>query len=253
MWDPGTYLTFSDLRDRPAFELIARVRAESPRRVVDLGCGAGNLTGLLTGRWPHARVEALDSSEEMVAEARARGVPALVEDVRDWKPQPDTDVVLCNAVLQWVPGHLELLHRWLPELPSGAWFTFQVPGNFDSPSHVTIRELAAEPRWRGKLDGVLRHSDVVHDPLEYADELADPDLEVDAWEATYVHALRGEDPVLAWVSGTALRPVRAALDDEEWVEFRDELANRLRVAYPKRPDGVTWFPFRRIFVVAHRR
>ena len=161
-------------------------------------------------------------------------------------------MVLCNAVLQWVPDHVELLHRWLPELPGGSWFTFQVPGNFDAPSHVTIRELAAEPRWRGKLDGVLRHDDVVRDPVEYADELADPDLEVDAWETTYVHALRGANPVLEWVSGTALRPVRAALDDEEWAEFRTELSNRLSSAYPKRLDGVTWFPFRRVFVVAHR-
>lgn len=252
MWDPGKYLTFSDERDRPAFDLIARVRAERSRRVVDLGCGAGNLTSLLTGRWPGAEVEALDSSEAMVAEARSRGVPARVEDVRDWKPQPDTDVVLCNAVLQWIPDHVELLHRWLSQLPGGAWFTFQVPGNFDAPSHAAIRELASEPRWRGKLDGVLRHSDVVRGPLEYADELADPDLEVDAWEATYVHALRGDAPVLEWVTGTALRPVRAALDDEEWTEFRTELSNRLSTAYPKRPDGVTWFPFRRVFVVAHR-
>lgn len=99
---------------------------------------------------------------------------------------------------------------------------------------------------------MLRYSDVVRSPLEYADELADPDLEVDAWETTYVHALRGDAPVLEWVTGTALRPVRAALDDEEWTEFRTELSNRLSTAYPKRPDGVTWFPFRRVFVVAHR-
>ncbi|MER6990974.1 trans-aconitate 2-methyltransferase [Saccharopolyspora hirsuta] len=250
MWDPQKYLSFSEQRDRPAHDLMTRVGAERARRVVDLGCGAGNLTSLLTDRWPEAEVEATDSSPEMVEAARARGVPARLEDVRDWKPLPDTDVVLCNAVLQWVPEHVELLQRWMPELPKGAWFAFQVPGNFESPSYVTIRELLAEPRWRDRA-GVLR-TDSVLTPVGYADALADLGVAVDAWETTYVHALHGPDPILEWVTGTALRPVRAALSDEEWTEFRAQLAPRLAEAYPQRPDGVTWFPFRRLFVVAHR-
>ncbi|SDY77195.1 trans-aconitate 2-methyltransferase [Saccharopolyspora shandongensis] len=252
MWDPQKYLSFSDHRNRPAHDLMARVGASRARRVVDLGCGAGNLTSLLTDRWPEAAVEATDASPEMVAAAQGRGVAARQEDVRDWKPLPDTDVVLCNAVLQWVPEHVELLQRWLPQLPAGAWFAFQVPGNFESPSHVTIRELVAEPRWRDRVGGVLR-PDAVLPPTGYADVLTDLDVEVDAWETTYVHALTGADPVLEWVTGTALRPVRTALDDAEWTEFRAELAPRLAAAYPRRADGTTWFPFRRIFVVAHRR
>ncbi|MCI2420929.1 trans-aconitate 2-methyltransferase [Saccharopolyspora sp. K220] len=252
MWDPQKYLTFSDQRDRPAHDLLARVGAVEARRVVDLGCGAGNLTSLLTDRWPEATVEATDVSPEMVAAARARGVPARREDVRDWKPSSDTDVVLCNAVLQWVPEHVELLQRWLTSLPAGAWFAFQVPGNFESPSYVAIRELLAEPRWRDRVDGVLR-SDSVLSPIGYADVLTDLGADVDAWETTYIHALRGADPVLEWVTGTALRPVRAALDDVEWEEFRAALAPRLAAAYPQRADGTTWFPFRRIFVAANRR
>ncbi|MDA3646633.1 trans-aconitate 2-methyltransferase [Saccharopolyspora indica] len=250
MWNPQKYLTFSEQRDRPAHDLMSRVGAERARRVVDLGCGAGNLTSLLTDRWPDAEVEATDSSPEMVEAARTRGVPARLEDVRDWKPLPDTDVVLCNAVLQWVPEHVDLLRRWLSELPVGAWFALQVPGNFESPSYVTIRELLAEPRWRDRA-GVLR-TDSVLTPVGYADAFADLGVTVDAWETTYVHALQGPDPVLEWVTGTALRPVREALDDEEWEEFRAELASRLAKAYPQRPDGVTWFPFRRVFAVAHR-
>jgi trans-aconitate 2-methyltransferase len=251
VWDPRKYLSFSDQRDRPAHDLLARVGATRARRVVDLGCGAGNLTSLLADRWPDAAVEAIDASPEMVAAARARGVAARQEDVRHWKPLPDTDVVLCNAVLHWMPEHVELLRRWLPLLPPDAWFAFQVPGNFESPSHVAIRELLAEPRWRDRVDGVLR-PDSVLTPVGYADALADLDTEVDAWETTYAHALRGADPVLEWVTGTALRPVRAALGDAEWAEFRAELAPRLAAAYPTRADGTTWFPFRRVFVVAHR-
>lgn len=251
-WDPQAYLSFNDHRDRPAHDLLGRVHAETARRVVDLGCGPGNLTGVLTRRWPSAAVEALDASPEMVRAAQERGVDARLQDVRDWQPQPDTDVVLCNAVLQWVPEHVDLLGKWLPVLPVGAWFAFQVPGNFESPSYQTIRELAAEPEWRGYTGGVLR-TDSVLSPQGYADLLADLGLAVDAWETTYVQGLTGDDPVLDWVTGTALRPVRATLDDDQWQRFRAALAPRLRSAYPRRADGTTWFPFRRIFVVAHRR
>lgn len=252
MWDPGQYLAFNDHRDRPARELLSRVAARSARRVVDLGCGAGNLTPLLAQRWPGVEIEATDSSPEMVAAARARGVDARLEDVREWAPQPDTDVVLCNAVLQWVPGHLELLRGWLPALPGGAWFAFQVPGNFDAPSHVLARELAAQPAWRGQLGDVLRGAETVLLAGEYAEAIAGLGVEADVWETTYQQRLQGPDAVLQWIMGTALRPVRAVLDDDQWAGFIEELAPRLRAAYPPRVDGTTWFPFRRLFCVAHR-
>ena len=251
MWDPSKYLTFADHRSRPFFDLVARIGADAPRRVVDLGCGPGNLTAALAQRWPAAVVEASDSSPEMVAAARERGIDATVLDVREWEPAPDTDVVVSNAVLQWVPGHEELLERWVKRLPHGAWLAFQVPGNFGAPSHVRVRELAAAPEWRDRLESlVLREDDAVHDPDGYATLLADAGCAVDAWETTYLQRLTGDDPVLEWVMGTALRPIRNALSDDDWATFLDELAPRLGAEYPQRADGTTWFPFRRVFVVA---
>jgi trans-aconitate 2-methyltransferase len=250
-WDPTVYLTFDDDRSRPFHDLLARIGATEPRRVVDLGCGPGHLTGLLAARWPDAELDALDSSPEMVADAQARGVAAREADVRDWHPGETDDVVVTNAVLQWVPGHAELLVSWVAGMPKGGWFAMQVPGNFTAPSHTLLRELLAEPAWRGRV--TVRDELAVSMPTEYADSIADLGAEVDAWETTYLHRLTGTDPVLTWMTGTALRPVRAALDDTEWDRFRAELAPRLRTAYPARPDGTTWFPFRRIFVVARAR
>jgi trans-aconitate 2-methyltransferase len=246
MWDPGIYLRYSDLRARPFHELLARVGASRPRRVVDLGCGPGNLTRALADRWPDAVVEAIDSSPEMVTAAREAGVAAELRDVSDWAPRDDTDVVVSNAVLQWVPEHRDLLRRWVRHLPAGAWLAAQVPGNFDAPSHRIIRELASD----SGLALALRDENVVATPQEYADLLADEGCSVDAWETTYLQRLDGPDPVLNWVSGTALRPVRTALDDEGWQRFRTRLAVLLSGAYPARSDGTTWFPFRRLFMVA---
>lgn len=251
MWDPAQYLAFADHRSRPFFELVGRIHADSPRRVADLGCGPGNLTEALAARWPDSVLEAMDSSPEMVHAARERGIAAEVGDVREWRPSAETDVVVSNAVLQWVSGHEKLLVRWVKELPSGAWLAFQVPGNFGAPSHVRARELTADPRWRERLATVaLQEEDAVLGPEGYAALLTDAGCAVDAWETTYLQRLTGPDPVLEWITGTVLRPVKSTLDDSEWREFLAELAPRLRADYPMREDGTTWFPFRRVFVVA---
>ena len=250
LWDPQSYQTFDDHRARPFRELVARVSASRPRRVVDLGCGPGTRTVELAARWPGAVLEALDSSPDMVTDARARGVNAHLVDVRDWSPAADADVVICNAVLQWVPEHADLLPGWLTALPPGAWFAMQVPGNFAAPSHLLVRELVAEQPWAQRVQPL--REDVVLDPAGYAELMTAAGCRTDAWETTYLQRMEGEDPVLRWISGTALRPIRAALPDAEWNRFCAQLAPRLREAYPASPDGSTWFPCRRVFAVAQR-
>ena len=245
-WNPTAYLAFADHRGRPFHDLLARIGADAPRRVVDLGCGPGNLTTLLAARWPCAAVEALDSSAETVEAARGRGIDARRADVAEWMPGPDTDVVISNAVLQWVPSHRELLPRWVAALPRGAELAMQVPGNFGAPSHVLVRALAAE---RG-LD--LRGDEAVAEPAEYAALLSATGAEADVWETTYLHVLRSPDPVLTWVRSTVLRPVLAALDEAEVEDLTKAYAAALRAAYPERPDGTTVLPFRRVFAVGRR-
>lgn len=240
-WDPALYLDFDDHRSRPFADLLARVGARDPRHVVDAGCGPGHLTAVLASRWPGARISAFDSSPAMVAAARGRGIDAEQVSAQDWAPEGD--VIVGNAVLQWVPGHRDLLRRWLSCLPDEGWLAVQVPGNFGAPSHVLARETAE----RFGVD--LRGAATVAEPADYADDLAGA-AALDVWETTYLQRLTGDDPVLHWISGTALRPVRDALPDDEYAAFTAELAPRLREAYPTRADGSTWFPFRRIFVVA---
>jgi trans-aconitate 2-methyltransferase len=253
MWDPVVYARFGAERSRPFVDLVARVGATAPRAVVDLGCGPGELTAGLAARWPGARVSGIDSSPEMIDKARSLGAPVdfAVGDVHDWRPEPGVDVVVCNAVLQWVPGHDDLLTRWARELAPGAWLAFQVPGNFGAPSHRALRAVAAEAPFAATVGHLVR-AEPVHDAVTYTERLAAGGCAVDAWETTYVHRLPdGADrhPVLRWMEGTALRPVLAALDEPGRAEFRDRLQRRLAEAYPVR-HGTVSFPFRRIFVVA---
>ena len=253
-WDPTQYGRYADERGRPFLDLVARIGHPAPRRVVDLGCGPGNLTTLLADRWPGAVVEGIDASQEMIAEAVAwRGdrLSFRVEDVTRWAMPVDADVVVSNALLQWVPGHRELLSRWATDLPEKGWLALQVPANFEAPSHVLMRELADSPKWAPHLAGTLRHGDAVATPDEYAALLLAAGLSADVWETTYLHVLSGEDPVLQWVRGTGLRPILAALDEEPAAEFSAEYAALLRSAYPATRHG-TVFAFRRVFAVGHK-
>jgi trans-aconitate 2-methyltransferase len=253
MWDPAQYMKYADERSRPFYELVARVNAADPRRVVDLGCGPGTLTVTLADRWPQAYVEGVDSSPEMIEKAVAlraddSRITFRLGDLRDWRPREPVDVLLANAALHWVPGHLDLLAGLVSHVAEPGWFAFQVPGNFDEPSHVILRGLAAEPRW-GLADAVVFPS--VHRPVDYVEVLAGVGCQVDAWETTYLHLLDGPDPVFEWISGTGARPALEALDPARRAAFTAEFKDRLRAAYPRRPYG-TVLPFRRIFVVARK-
>ena len=252
-WDPDRYLTYADERGRPFVELVARIGATEPRTVVDLGCGPGNLTALLADRWPDASVTGLDSSPEMIERARTADdrIAFDVADLREWVSTGPTDdgvdVLVSNATLQWVPGHLDLLEGLVARVRPGGWFAFQVPGNFDEPSHTIRRDLAAEAPYAEHTRDVAVPSS--HDPAVYLDRLTALGCTVDAWETTYLHVLTGEDPVFTWVSGTGARPTLQALPDDLRAGFEQEFKRRLRAAYPPHEYGVV-LPFRRIFVVA---
>ncbi|MGI8664514.1 MAG: methyltransferase domain-containing protein [Jatrophihabitans sp.] len=252
-WDPAQYARYDSERNRPFFDLLSQVAAGAPRSVVDLGCGPGELTATLAERWPAATVRGLDSSPEMISRAadhageRVSFGLAAAEDF----DAGGVDVLISNALLQWVPRNPRLLTRWAGELNPDGWLAFAVPANFDSPSHVLMRELAESPRWADSLHGVLRHQDAVSSPERYLELLSAAGLRVNAWQSRYLHVLQGEDPVLEWVRGTGLRPVLAALEPADAAEFEASYRQSLRTAYPRQPSG-TVFAFLRTFVVAHR-
>lgn len=259
LWDPTTYARFGDERTRPLHDLIAQVGASEPEVVVDLGCGNGPATMTLAQRWPSARIVGVDNSEEMLEAARELDRQGRVEwvlaDLADWDPASlgqAPDVIVTNAALQWIEGHWQLLGPWVESLAPGGWFAMQVPGNFDAPSHVLMREAAmTHPRRADLLESLrLPRSDTASD---YLTALAAPGRTVDAWETTYLHVLdpegQSESPVLDWVSGTGLRPALQALSDEgERAAYKQAYAALLAEAYPRTSVGVV-LPFRRIFAV----
>lgn len=252
VWDPVRYLEFADERSRPFVDLLSQVHARDPKLVVDLGCGSGQLTASLAERWPGAQIVGLDSSPEMITRAAEFASPRVrfqLQDLRDWQPGVNVDVIISNSTLQWVPEHRALLPDLISSLTPAGWLAFQVPGNFDEPSHRLLRQLSADTRYASMLADVSWPA--AGDAASYLDDLADLGCTVDAWETTYLHVLSGLNPVFRWISGTGARPALQALPDDHRAEFVAEYQELLNQAYPVRPYG-TVLPFRRIFVVAQR-
>jgi trans-aconitate 2-methyltransferase len=249
-WNPDIYLQFAAPRTRPAADLLARIPDGNPRRIVDLGCGPGNSTALLAARWPGAGLEGLDSSETMLAEARASGIAAdwVLADIASWQPVQAYDLIFSNATFQWLSGQAALLPRLMGFVAPGGALAFQVPVNFQAPSHVLMREAAADSRWKSKLAGVREIQFATAEG--YYDILKPHAAALDIWTTEYLHVLEGEDAVYRWVSGTGLRPFVDALDGQARDDFIADYKARLNRAYPRRDDGTTLFPFQRRFVVA---
>lgn len=259
-WDPAQYLRFESERARPFHDLVDRIATDAPARVVDLGCGPGNVTATLLDRWPSADVEGVDSSAEMIDRAAAYAGPRLrfrQGRIEDWRPDAPVDVIVSNAALQWVPAHPDLLASWVDALSPGGALAFQVPSNVDGRAPAVFRAVANRPQWTERLAPVAAaygpsQSGGVLPPAEYVDRLARTGCTVDAWQTTYLHVLPGADPVLEWYAGTGLRPYLDALDPSVREDFRAEVARGLRAEFPARDYG-TVLPFTRVFVVAYRR
>ncbi|MDX1529623.1 MAG: methyltransferase domain-containing protein [Gammaproteobacteria bacterium] len=256
-WQPLQYQKFSGHRLRPALELLDRVPLESPSVVYDLGCGTGEATRIIAERWPTAKVTGLDSSSEMLEKARAGGgsVGWVDADISNWRPDEPPDLIYSNAALQWVKDHRKLFPRLLGYLNSGGCLAVQLPLSFDSPSLRLMRETLESGGEGGRALGkpALRESvgrRWVEDPAGYYDLLAPRVRALDIWTTEYLQVLEGDDPVLEWVKATALRPVLKGLEAAEQQRFLEIYRNRLREAYPRRPDGKTLYPFPRLFIVA---
>lgn len=249
-WSAAQYRKFEAERTRPCDELLARVPGPV-RTAVDLGCGPGNSTERVLARWPGARVTALDSSPDMVAAARARlpGVEVIEADLAGWDDPGPFDLLLANAVLQWVPDHEAVFPALLGRLAPGGSLAVQMPDNLDEPSHRLMREVAADPRWAGRI-GDAAALRTPRRPAEWYARLLHGRASVDLWRTTYYHPLPGAAGIVDWVKGTGLRPFLKPLDPGDRKAFLGLYEAALADAYPALPDGTVLLPFPRLFIVA---
>jgi trans-aconitate 2-methyltransferase len=253
-WDPSGYMRFGDERTRPSIDLASRIAVESPLSVIDLGCGPGNSTRILQGRWPSASVTGLDSSAQMIAVAREEHPDGdwIHSAIEDWRPDAAFDIVFSNAALQWLPDHGPLVERLFGHVAAGGALAFQVPSADYALVRVLIHKIALDGPWAPRMAGPLGAL-TMEPPSFYYDHLAPGARALDIWETEYFHVMDSPSAIVDWIASTGLRPFLDVLEsDGESDQFVARLQERVRQSYPTRTDGRVLFPFKRTFVIAYR-
>ena len=250
-WNPTQYLRFANQRLRPALDLLAQIPLEAPRTVYDLGCGPGTATVHLKNRWPNADVTGVDASADMLARAHEENADInwQTADLNVWQPDSVPDVLYSNAALHWLGNHEMLFPRITDMLRTGSVLAVQMPRNFSEPTHRTIFDTIRAHDWRDRLLPLLRETPT-QEPSFYYDLLRPLVAHLDIWETVYQQVMEGDNPVVEFTKGSFLRPILDTLNEEEAKVFLDEYAERVGPSYPRRPDGTTLMPFRRLFIVA---
>ena len=253
-WNARQYLRFEDERTRPSRDLLAQVPLDRARWVVDLGCGPGNSTELLVERYPNAEVSGLDSSLEMLRQARER-LPQCTftqADLATWTPPAPADLLFGNAVFQWVPDHPSVLRRLIESLPQGGVLAVQMPDNTREPGLALMRDVANNGPWAGNatLEEAARGD--LPTPEAYYDLLKPLCARMDIWHTIYNHVMDGPQGVVEWFKGSALRPFLSALDAGMRDDFLAAYLARITQCYPRRFDGKVLLKFPRLFIVATR-
>src|SRR5262249_24465318 len=235
-------------RTRPCRDLVASVSLKAVDRLIDLGCGPGNSTRVLAGRWPYAEITGLDSAVSMIEVAK-REQPErrwVVGDITEWVSSATSkfDLVFSNAALQGVPDQGSLYPTLFERLTTGGALAVQIPADFNALPHRIMRELARSARVKEW------HS---HKPAFYYNLLAPLASRVDIWTVEYQHVLQDPEAIVEWYKGSGMRPFLEAFEsgaDRE--RFLAEYTNRIRDSYPRQPDSRVLFPFQRLFLVAYR-
>lgn len=253
-WDANLYLKFAKERSQPSLDLIARIGLSTPNRIIDLGCGPGNSTAMLRQRWHDAEIIGLDSSPEMIT-AASKAYPNekwILADVASWSANIPFDIVFSNAALQWLPSHKSLFPHLLSQVATGGVLAVQIPAHYQSPLHQVTLDASKNRLWSHLMD-LPRNALTKEEPSFYYEALQPFASQIEIWGTEYYHILDSPQAILEWFKGTGLRPFLEALQSEEQKhDFEQMILDGLTRAYPQQSNGQVLFPFRRLFIIAHK-
>lgn len=248
-WNPGTYNKFKEERYAPFYDLLKLINKRENLKVIDLGCGTGELSLKLQQELPGSKVLGIDASKEMLQEAATYENENLHFEQLDIKSKIESgeqyDLIFSNAALQWLDQHEQLWPDIMAMLKPGGQLLVQIPSNHDHFTHQTLKEIARENPFKAALKGWER-STAVLDIGAYAQLLfKNGAKEMTIYEKVYPHILADANAIFEWTSGTAMIPYLEHLPEELKLPFANEYKNRLQQQYPEKP---VFYPFKRILM-----
>jgi len=248
-WNPDLYHKFQSERAAPFYDLLALVDVRPNLKVIDLGCGPGELTHQLADKLPNSDVTGLDSSPQMLEKTASYARPGLIFKQGDQSTLTgEWDLIFSNAALHWSENHTELFPHLFSCLKPGGQLAVQMPSNHNHISHQIYRDTANEEMFKFILNGFQRYAPVL--PIDdYARILFKCGAEdINVFEKIYPHVLENADAVVEWISGTALVPYFERIGKYK-EEFLNSIHEKMRIAMP---DSPVFYPFRRILMTARK-
>ena len=249
-WNPELYHKFQEERFAPFYDLMDLITVKEGITGLDLGCGTGELTKMLSEKLPESTVLGIDSSPEMLEHAKTKSAPGLSFELRSITDiEGQWDLVFSNAAIQWVPEHRELIPRLVSLIRPGGQLAVQLPSNHNHPTQSFIVETGMQQPYAAALKGWTRSYNVLT-IREYAELLYDSGAEdLVVFEKIYPHVLPDSYAVLDWLSGTAILPYLERLPAELHEAFLGDIGDKLKASYPSSP---VFYPYNRIFFSAHK-
>lgn len=251
-WNPELYLKFRNERTQASIDLVSRINVESPGSIIDIGCGPGNSTQVLLGRWPGCKITGLDNSPSMIETAR-KEYPSqewILADILDYNPEGKYDIVFSNATIQWIPGHRKLLASMWNMVNENGAIAVQVPLYSMMPVCGAVEHAASGVR--PKLSGVM---DIFtfHDPAFYYDMLSSLSEKIEVWVTDYFHIMDSHKSIIDMIKSTGMKLYLDRLEsDKDRQEFESAVLDNVIGAYPAQENGRVIFPFKRLFFIAYK-
>ena len=253
-WNPEKYNQFKTIRYKPFFDLADLVSGENLRDCVDVGCGTGEQTAILSEKFPDANFLGIDSSPEMLADSKMMETDNLkfkLSTIEDFAVDGSKwDLIFSNAALQWSDNHEALFPKLISKLNPSGQFAVQMPSQKENALNRILLEMVSEKPFRDYFDGFVRNSPMLtieeYAEVMFAEGLTDLDLSV----KIYPIIAKEETELFDFISGSALIPYMERLSNEHVEAFKLEYLLRIKKAFGTFP---AIYPFKRFLLYGVRK
>jgi trans-aconitate 2-methyltransferase len=253
-WNPELYLKFNEERTQPAIDLATRINVQSPKKIIDVGCGPGNSTYVLSKRWPESKIVGIDNSASMIESAK-KNYPDIewrITDATKIKRNEKYDIIFSNATIQWIPNQEKLIFDLVNMLEENGALAIQVPQYNTMPVSGAIERVSLKQKWKDQSSGA---NDVFtfHSSDFYYDIMSINVKSMVMWETSYIHIMPSHQNIVEMLKSTGIRPFLDRLDTKkEKIEFEKDVLKEIIKTYPAQKDGKVLFPFKRLFFIGYK-
>jgi trans-aconitate 2-methyltransferase len=248
-WNPDVYNQFKQIRYRPFFDLMSLIADKEMKNAVDIGCGTGEQTSILSQNFENTNFLGIDSSAEMLAGSRElersnlRFRSSTIEEFAG--SDTNWDLIFSNAALQWSDDHEMLFPKLISKLNRGGQFAVQMPFQKENLLNKILLELVSEKPFSGMLNGFVRDSPLL-EVDDYANILYRCGLnDLDISLRVYPIIAESELELYNFILGSALVPYMEKLDEKGQELLKSEFLTRIKSAFEPFPSI---YAFKRILL-----